>query len=191
MALIGVSMMLSSCEGKKKKDVPVVETELVAENTISADKEYMFLNYGKDYRWFETTVVMNEFLDEADKFSVQSVTSVFQSVIEDGSAMDVKIVTSIYNADNHDIVVYDGFWVEDIALNNEAIYISFEDAYKCALESNLPKPHSRYCVLRKEVGPSDANPQYVFGNGMTGMLFVDAVTGDVSDTNPFFPDSEE
>ena len=47
---------------------PEAEGEVLApvsfETTISSDKEYMALNYGGEYRWYETTAVMNNFLDE-------------------------------------------------------------------------------------------------------------------------------
>ena len=59
----------------------------------------------------------------------------------------------------------------------------------CALERinqvNAPKPHSRYCVLRKEIAPNDINPQYIFGNSRA-QLYVDAVTGTVCTENPAF-----
>ena len=32
------------------------------------------------------------------------------------------------------------------------------------METNIVKPHSQKVVLRRELGPIDANPQYIFGN---------------------------
>ena len=40
-------------------------------------------------------------------------------------------------------------------------------------------------VLRKQVGPVDANPQWIFGN-LHSQIYVDAVTGAVSKDNPAF-----
>ena len=71
-------------------------------------------------------------------------------------------------------------------MNNEAIKVSFKEAYNKIMATNYPKPHSRHVVLRKEIGPQDANPQYIFGNSQA-QIYVDAVTGDVTDKNPAFP----
>lgn len=54
------------------------------------------------------------------------------------------------------------------------------------MASNFPKPHSRNCVLRREIGPiPDVNPQYIFGNTKS-QLYVDAVTGSVTNHTPAF-----
>ena len=58
------------------------------------------------------------------------------------------------------------------------------------MEANIVKPHSKVCVLRKAVGPKEANVQYIFGNE-DGAVFVDAVTGDVTDVDPFFTETKE
>ena len=78
-----------------------------------------------------------------------------------------------------------GFWVEDYPLNEEAIKVTFKEAYEKVMAVNLPKPHTRQVVLRKQVGPVDANPQWIFGN-LHSQIYVDAVTGEVSNENPAF-----
>ena len=70
-------------------------------------------------------------------------------------------------------------------MDKEPIKITFAEALEKLNQVNFPKPHSRYCVLRKEVGPKDANVQYIFGNSKA-QLYVDAVTGEVTDLNPVF-----
>lgn len=70
-------------------------------------------------------------------------------------------------------------------MNEEVINISYKEAYEKMMEANYPKPHSKHCVLRKEVGPYDCNPQYIFGN-IEAQIYVDAVTGAVSDQSPAF-----
>ena len=95
---------------------------------------------------------------------------------------------TVHTLDTSNIEVKEGFWVEDYPLNNEAVCISFEEAFTKLMEANCPKPHSRHCVLRKEIGPVDANPQYIFGNSRA-QIYVDATTGEVSTINPAFPDA--
>ena len=57
-------------------------------------------------------------------------------------------------------------------------------------EANIPKPHSKNVVLRKEIGSLDANPQYIFGNSQA-QVYVDAVTGEVRGYNPAFPENAQ
>jgi hypothetical protein len=83
----------------------------------------------------------------------------------------------------------EGFWVEDMTMNDEIISVTHQEAFRLANESNYPKPHSKNCVLRKEVGPIEANPQYIFGN-LESQLYVDALTGDVADESPSFCNDE-
>ena len=83
-----------------------------------------------------------------------------------------------------------GFWVEDYPLIGDSIKLTYKDAFKRVMETNSPKPHTKNCVLRKPVGPVECNPQYVFGN-IHVQLWVDAVTGDVNNSNPAFPKKDE
>lgn len=162
--------------------------ELVVENTVSTDREYMFLHYSNDYRWYETCVLLKDFLDSEEcDGTVEGVSNVFQVVYERGeSAYDTYVILFAYSADGESsIEEKSGFWVGDLPLNEEVINLTYKDAYERLMEADCPKPHSRHCVLRKEVGPVDANPQYIFGN-VHAQVYVDAVTGDVSEENPAF-----
>ena len=193
--MLAIVSLLTSCEGKKNEEQQNFNDEtkvesLVVENTVSTDREFMFLNYGGDYRWFETCILMKDFMDEETDGSVEAVTSIFQVVTEiDSSCYDTHVIMTVHTLDTSTIEVKEGFWVEDYPLNNEAICISFEEAFIKLMESNYPKPHSRHCVLRKEVGPVFTNPQYIFGNSRA-QIYVDATTGEVSDINPVFPDAK-
>ena len=64
--------------------------------------------------------------------------------------------------------------------------VTFNEVLEKINEVNMPKPHSKQCVLRKQVGPVAANPQYIFGN-VKSQIYVDAINGKVSDENPAFP----
>lgn len=210
MATMAVMMGLASCKCTPDNQEPVEpaveQAELVVENLISTDREQMFLEYGENYRWFETTAVLTDFLDGNGEIAVddtvsvvadtaavdttayslfESVTNVFQAVEGDGQSFDTQVVIFTHDVDGSTVEAKHGFWIEDFPLNEEQITLTFADAVERVLEANYPKPHSRYVVLRKEVGPVAANPQYVFGN-RTAQLYVDAVTGKVSDSNPVF-----
>lgn len=195
-----LSLGFISCEScKKDKDTTpeseqsevVVNSELNVEHVTAADKQYMFTNYGGDYRWFESCILLQDFLDEENDGTVAGVSNVFQVVNQDesGKSADVFVVLAAHTPDSTAYEVKKGFWVEDFPLNDEAITVTFKDAYDKIMATNMPKPHSRHVVLRKEVGPVDANPQYIFGNS-EAQIYVDAVTGDVSETNPAFPEAK-
>jgi len=51
---------------------------------------------------------------------------------------------------------------------------------------NFPKPHSRYVTLRNPIGPVAINTQWIFGN-VREQLWCDAVTGEIRNSNPAFP----
>ena len=195
-----LSLGFMSCEScKKDKDTTpednqsevVVKGELNVDNITGTDRQYMFTNYGEDYRWFESCILLQDFLDEENDGTVAGVSNVFQVVnmSEDQKSADVFVVLAAHTPDSTAYEVKQGFWVEDYPLNDEAIKVSFKDAYDKVMAVNMPKPHSRHVVLRKEVGPVDANPQYIFGN-VEAQIYVDAVTGDVSDKNPAWPEAQ-
>ena len=188
LAMFMVSLV--SCEKKKQQQQePVVSmSELVVEKTVSADREYMFLNYGEDYRWYETCILLNDFLDaEECDGTIAGVSNIFQFIVnQDSTSADIAVLLSAYGYGKHTYEVKEGFWVGDSPMNEDTIKITFKQAFERVMEANYPKPHSRHCVLRREVGPvPDVAPQYIFGN-QRAQLYVDAVTGEVKDTNPAF-----
>ena len=156
------------------------------ERTTTLDKEYMFKNYGGDYKWFESCILLKNYLDEENDGTISGISNVFQVIRESGKSADVFVVLAAHTPDSTAYEVKEGFWVEDCDMSKEEIKISFKEAYDKMMAVNLPKPHSRNCVLRKQVGPKDANPQYIFGN-IQSQIYVDAITGDVTDKNPAFP----
>lgn len=161
---------------------------LVVENLISMDRQEMYLKYKDNYRWYETGVLLPEFLDSEDATSEPvMVVNVFQGLVEKGNGFDTWVYKFQHFADG--TVAKDsvqGFWIEDFPLNEEEISVKYLDAYKKIQEVNAPKPHSKNCVLRKPIGPVDCNAQYVFGN-IKEQLWVDAKTGAVKNSNPAFP----
>lgn len=70
LLLTGMAASLFSCE--QKKDAPpdigyvplgTSDGALNVENTISTNREYMFLHYGKDYRWYESCILLKDYID--------------------------------------------------------------------------------------------------------------------------------
>lgn len=155
------------------------------EKTVALDKEFMFLNYGSDYRWFETCILLDEFLDEECDGSVTGVSNIFQAAEVKDDGVDVYVIMSSHTLASSTIEVVHTFWIEDLPMNEEQINLTYRDAFEKVMEVNYPKPHSQHVVLRKELGPKVANPQYIFGNTQA-QLYVDAVTGEVRDTNPVY-----
>ena len=191
LATVAMMVSVASCKCTSDKQEPVEsaveQTELVVENLVSTDRQAMYLNHGGDYRWYETGIQLKNFLDEENDGAIDMVVNVFQVVEEyDSTSFDTFVYKYQHFADgtvNEDSV--HGFWVEDYPLNEEAVVVTFKEAYEKVMAVNLPKPHSRQVVLRKQVGPVDANPQWIFGN-LHAQIYVDAVTGEVSDENPAF-----
>lgn len=153
---------------------------------VSTDRQQMFLEHGKDYRWYETCMKLENFLDEENDGTLEEIVNVFQSVVERGAGFDTTVHKFQHFNDGTNLSdSISGFWVEDNPLNEEQIKFSYEQAFERLMQANIVKPHSRYVTLRKQVGPIDANPQYIFGN-IKEQVYVDAVTGDVVGYNPAF-----
>lgn len=184
---------VTSCNSCKKNETNVeakVDTTLVVENIISTDREAMTLQYDSAYRWYETCITVKDFFDSdsVGEPVVMGVSNIFQYVVEqDSTCADIQVVLFTHVKDTCVVEARPGFWVGDMILNNEEIKLTFVDAYNKMMQANCVKPHSRQCVLRKELGPTlGVNPQYIFGN-IQRQVYVDAVTGNVTDKNPVFP----
>jgi hypothetical protein len=164
-----------------------VKGALNVEHVVATDKQAMYTQYAKDYRYFETGVTLKNYMDaENASAEVEEITNVFQVVdVKDNGSADVHVVMFNHAGENHEVKVIHSFWMEDYVLNDEAIKVTFEQAFENMMKANIVKPHSRKAVLRKEVGPNQANPQWIFGNSRA-QVYVDAVTGDVSAKNPVF-----
>ena len=139
------------------------------ENLISMDRQEMYFKFKDNYRWYETGILLPEFLDSEDVTSDPlMVVNVFQGIVEKGNGYDTWVYKFQHFA------------------NGTVVKDSVQDAFEKILEVNAPKPHSKNCVLRNPIGPVACNAQYVFGN-IKEQLWVDAKTGDVKNSNPAFP----
>ena len=206
ISLVSIAMSLSSCsscgggnnetiDDNDTTKVDSAKTEKVAslnvEHLIATDRQEVYnLIKGKDYRWFETSIDLVNYLDsEEASAEIEGLTNTFQWVDQaTETSYDVHVIMSTWNnKGEHSILMPPGFCVGNHDMSEEAIKITFEEAFARLMESNSNsvRPHSRKCVLRQEVGTKDANPQYIFGN-TKHQVYVDATTGEVTEINPAF-----
>lgn len=188
MSFMSCTGCSSSKEDIKLQDSVVATTVLDVEHSIALDRQTMYVNYKDDYRWFETEILLPEFMDSANATSnPEMVVNILQSVVERGNGADVWVHKFQHFKDGtiaHDSI--QGFWIENYALNDEVIKLKYTEAWDRMMATNFPKPHSKHVTLRNPIGPIAINTQWIFGN-IHEQLWVDAVTGDVKNSNPAFP----
>ena len=187
-------MSCIGCNSSKediKQDSVVATTVLDVEHSIALDRQTMYANYKDNYRWYETEILLPEFMDSDSATSdPEMIVNVLQSIVEEGNGADVWVHKFQHFKDG--TVVHDsiqGFWIENYALNDEVIKLKYTEAWDRMMQTNFPKPHSRYVTLRNPIGPVAINTQWIFGN-IHEQIWVDAVTGDTKDSNPAFPEEK-
>lgn len=171
----------TSCNKESK------QTGIDVENIIKSDIGYMDKNY-TSYVWYESSMVLANYLDEENcDGSVADIEDIFQTGFGDTTAIEQNVVMIKHVGELMKVNVVDGIWCEDLVLIDKEIMLTYKDAFDRLMEADCIKPHSRFCVLRRPLGPYECNPQYIFGNSFDdNILFVDATTGDVRDYNPAF-----
>ena len=181
----------SSKEDIKLQDSVVATAVLDVEHSIALDRQTMYVNYKDNYRWFETEILLPEFMDSDSVTSdPEMIVNVLQSIVEEGNGADVWVHKFQHFKDGtiiHDSI--QGFWIENYALNDEVIKFKYTEAWDRMMAANYPKPHSRYVTLRNPIGPVAINTQWIFGN-IQEQIWVDAVTGDTKNSNPAFPEEK-
>lgn len=175
----------SSCSNKQTQAVKTAE--LVVENAISEDREYMCKLTNDDYRWYETTIKLDEYIDSENcDGTVAEVTNIFRYINKETDDVAMILIThnrdtTIYDIRNTIRIGYD-------ALNDEPINLTFKDAYQRLTESNTVKPHTRSCSLCLNSVPGCSTAEYIF-SADTVEVYVNAVTGDV--TSEIYTETEE
>ena len=201
MGLIMVALIgFTSCNGCKKEaqDEPKVDTTSVSatgvldvEHAIAMDRQTMYLNHGGDYRWFETEILLPEFMDGDNATSnPEMIVNVFQTVVERGNGFDTWVHKYQHFSDG--TVLNDsvqGFWIENYPMEDKEIKLKYAEAWEKMMEVNFPKPHSKHVTLRNPIGPVAINTQWIFGN-VREQIWVDAVTGTCTNSNPAFPEAK-
>lgn len=194
MLTVAMCIMFTACNGCGQKNEPVNEITypvagLNVERVTATDFEYMTANYGDDYRWYECCIDANDWIDESDTFYVNGIANVFYKVYlnEDSTSGTAKVYLLAHVDNEFTCDSTEGIWVGDEPMNEfNPMKVNFTQAYDAMMRANCIKPHSRHCVLRKELGPQDAAPQYIFGN-QEAQVYVDTQNGSVNVDNPVFP----
>jgi hypothetical protein len=163
-------------------------TGLNVERTNALDNEYMTANFG-DYRWLECCIDAEDWMDESDVFNVKGIANIY-SVVEyapDSMSGMMYVYLIAHTADTSVITMKEGLWVGDDPMNeyNNPFKVDFAHAYDAMMKANCVKPHSRHCVLRREVGENNIEPIYIFGN-QDAQVYVSTETGNVTTTNPAY-----
>ena len=188
MSFIACTGCNSSKEDIKLQDSVVTAAVLDVEHSIALDRQTMYVNYKDNYRWYETEILLPEFMNSDSVTSnPEMIVNVLQSIVEEGNGADVWVHKFQHFKDG--TVVHDsiqGFWIENYALNDEVIKLKYTEAWDRMMQTNFPKPHSRYVTLRNPIGPVAVNTQWIFGN-INEQIWIDAVTGDAKNSNPAFP----
>lgn len=197
----------SEDSGSEGQESETDNTTLNSTELASKDKDAIWEEWLKNatpgttkYIWWESVFEFDTFLDEietAEDFAatVVGVGNVFQVEVSeehDGEqGIVTRVITKAHTKNNDGEDVKQGFWVDDKEMNDQNIALSLEDAFARLIQANYPVPHSQRCVLRRPFGPTDCNPQYIFGN-VHEHTYVDATTGDVSKINPCgIPEEDE
>ncbi len=200
-----VSIMATGCDscqsGNKKQGAPsqeqvindgsdydgVVKDFTACVSHIQAlHRQTMFaLIDGGYYEWRNSKVLFNDSITfgNIDELKVVEVTDVFCYFNDEGP--QVQFIAS--NVEKGTIIphVIHDVWIEDASLNNKEIKLSAEDVLAKLKEWNGVLPPAVCMNLRYPVGPCECNAQWVIGNAYD-VIFVDAVTGDISNWNPAF-----
>lgn len=159
-----------------------------------SDISWMGMHYADcEWRWLECCVDMKDFIDETgDTATVMAVANIFSVVKVIDSTSGAFTTTVILRARTADTSVTEikenALWVGDDPMNEyNPMNIDFAHAWDRMMIANCVKPHSKHCVLRKEVGPTpNVDPIYIFGN-QDAQVYVMSNTGEVTTTNPVFP----
>ena len=194
-----LSMAFTSCKScsSNQPEEPTEEltyavTGLDVNYINVSDLDWMGMHYTDvEWNWLECCIDMEDFIDEADTCNVVAVANIFSFIQILDTVTGSYQPTVILRAHVGDTMVMEekiGLWVGDDPMNDyNPMEVDFANAWNQMMMANCVKPHSKHCVLRKEVGPiGGLDPIYIFGNE-TAQVYVMSNTGDVTTTNPVFP----
>lgn len=143
---------------------------------------------GKEYQWRNSRVILNDTvtMENIDDLHVVAVNDVFFYWDSQKGPM-VQYINSHVKYGVQIPYPINDVWIEDADMSEQPIKISAEQALMRLKEYNgiLPKDCD-FIILRLPVGPKDCNPQWTFGD-VDDVLFIDAVTGEIRDYDPAFP----
>ena len=190
--LLGMTAGLSSCNSCSKQektaqaDYDGVLQDFTAgvSNIQALHRQMMYAQVGQEYEWRNSKVLFDNPICSAnlDDLTVVDVTDVFQYW---DNGPKVQFISS--NVLNGTIIppAIPDVWIEDASMNEAQIKLSAEDVLNRLKEWNGVIPIAECMSLRLPVGPVACNAQWVIGD-VYDVIFVDAVTGEISDVNPAF-----
>lgn len=189
----------SSCKSENpKQDVPQQEQVVYdsdydgvlpdftkgADHIIALQRQEMFnaVNGGY-YVWYETKFTFNDSIKDTtlDEIKLVEITSTFQTFAPNLSWTITDNVAKGHLFPHPT----PGTWIEDFDMSDAEIKLTIEDVIERLKAWDGIMPPAMCFYLRKPVGPVPCNAQYVAGNPMQ-VIFIDAVTGDITDWNPAF-----
>lgn len=201
LLMAAFALMSGSCNGCKNETAccePVVVNGAVYDGVVqdfTAGVEHIQalhrqtmvqLANGQEYQWRNSKVLFNDSitLENIDNLHVVEVTDVFfywDSVV--GPQVQF-IATNVKKGTLIPPAIQD-VWIEDANLSDKEIKLTCEDVLKRLKEWNGVIPPGISMSLRYPVGACECNAQWVIGD-VSDVIFVDAVTGEVSNWDPAF-----
>lgn len=195
LVAIAMSMMaggLASCSGCSEPSAPNYDYDGVAqdftagvEHIAAMHRQTVYRLYGgEQYAWYETRVVFNDSIkaETIAGLKVTDVTDIFQLF---GPARCQWISTDVKEGTIIPKPIPD-IWIEDCDMSHAEIRLWPEDVLDKLKAWDGIIPPAKGMTLRIPLGPRRCNAQWVIGNIMQ-VIFVDAVTGDITDWCPAFP----
>lgn len=140
----------------------------------------------KNFEWRNSKVVFNDTItsENIDDLHITDVNDVFYYWDEKTGPWVQFINTNVKAGLQIEWPIND-VWIEDRDLNKSEIKLSAEQALQRLKEVNCPIPPAKGMILRLPLGPVACNPQWVIGD-VYNVLFIDATTGEVRDSDPAF-----
>lgn len=138
------------------------------------------------YQWRNSRIIFNDTLtfENIDDLHITDINDVFYYWDKDKGPQVQYINVNVKRGTQIPWPIND-VWIEDDDLSDQPIKLSCEEAILRLKEYNGILPKSYYITLRLPVGPKKCNPQWTFGDQYT-VLFIDAVTGEIRDSDPAF-----
>lgn len=201
LAMVGMMVGVCSCNGCKSEqkgdgqeaqvyhdyDGVVQDFTAGVEHIQALHRQTMFSVLGVEkYEWRNSKIVFNDSIttETIDDLHVTDVNDVFY-YWDEQKGPQVQFINSNVKSGTQIPWPTNDVWIEDDDLSEAPIKLTPEQALMRLKEVNCPIPPAKSMSLRLPVGPVACNPQYVVGD-VFDVIFIDAVTGEVSNWNPAF-----
>ena len=156
------------------------------DHIVALHRQMMFrLTGGQEFEWRNLQALFNDTLtaETLDDLHIVDITDVFY--YWDNGPWVQYITSNVAKGTLIPARIPD-VWIEDGDMSHAVIKLWPEDVLDRLKAWNGIIPPSKGMILRLPIGPRRCNAQWVLG-GMGEPLFVDAVTGDITNWCPAFP----